>query len=253
MIAAVVYKPGKFADPLMESVREFFGVEKLAVRGLGVVERYETRDISIYFIPVRKSYELHAEEMENLISEGIGRPYVVVSINPHIADMREGIFIHSAGNITGENILGGGFSPKSVAKTDPGTIGMVVRAVYKFAEELETPPVINIEATHDFPTKTSIPYLSFEVRGDYYDLAALSLVASLGKEIYFKPYLTIGISYYANEFIPVILRKKKVPAYHVPFYLAHHLSADFLRTLKREGYIEGVAYGRGVDRDKLPF
>lgn len=253
MIAAVVYKPGKFADPLMESVREYFGLEKLAVRGLGVVERFETSDVSIYFIPIRRSYELHAAEMERAISEGIGKPYIVVSVNPHIADMREGIFIHSAGNITGENILGGGYAPKSVARTDPGTIGMIVRAVNRFAEELDVPPVINIEATHDFPVRVSIPYLSFEVRGDYHDLAALALVASLGKEVRFKPYLTIGISYYANEFIPVILRRKKVPAYHVPFYLAHHLSADFIRSLIKEGYVEGVAFGRGVNREKLPF
>lgn len=253
MIAAVVYKPGKFADPLMDAVREYFVLEKLAVRGLGIVERFETKDVSIYFIPIRQSYELHAEEMERQIIEGIGRPYVVVSINPHIADMREGIFIHSAGNFTGENIVGGGYSPKSLARTDPGTIGMIVRAVNRFAEELGVPPTINIEATHDFPVKTEIPYLSFEVKGDYHDLAALALVASLGREVYFKPYLTIGISYYANEFVPVILRKRKVPAYHVPFYLAHHLSWEFLKDLKRKGYIEGVAYGKGVDKSKLPF
>ncbi len=253
MIAAVVYKPGKFADPLISAVREYFSTEQIAVRGLGIVDRFETRDVGIYFIPLRRSYELHVEEMERAIIEGIGKPYVVVSVNPHIADMREGIFIHSAGNFTGDNILGAGFSPKSLARTDPGTIGMVVRAVHSFAEELGVPPAINIEATHDFPTKTEIPYISYEVRGDYYDLAALALVASLGKEVRFKPYLTIGISYYANEFIPAILRKRKVTAYHVPFYLAHHLSADFLRDLKKRGYIEGVAYGKGIDREKLPF
>jgi len=253
MIAAVVYRPGRFSDPLISAVREYFRPERLAVRGIGIVERFETKEVSIYFIPLNRSYELHAGELERQISEGIGRPYVVVSVNPHIADMREGIFVHSAGNVTGENVVGGGYSPKSVARTDPGTIGMLVRAVHRFAEELDVPPAVNIEATHDFPVKTEIPYISFEVRGDYHDLAALALVASLGKDVYFRPYLTIGISYYANEFIPVVLKRKKVPAYHVPFYLAHHLSREFIKELKKKGYIEGVAYGRGVDREKLPF
>ncbi len=254
MIAAVVYRPGKIADPLIESVRELFGTENVEIRGLGIVDRYETAYTSIYFIPLRQSYELHAKEMESQIREAIGTPDVIVSINPHLADMREGIFIHSAGNLTGKDVLAANYAPKSVAPTSPGTIGTLVRAVYNFAEELGVEPNVHIEATHDFPVDATIPYLSFELRGNVnHELAALSLVAALGKQVAFKPYLTIGLSYYANEFIPVILRRKKVPAYHVPFYLAHNLTADTIKTLIRKGYVDAVAYGKGVPREKLPF
>ncbi len=254
VISAVVYRPGKIAEPLIESIRELFGTESVEIRGLGTVDRYETPHASIYFIPLRQSYELHVEEMENQIKEAIGTPDVIVSINPHLADMREGIFVHSAGNLTGKDVLAANYAPRSVAPTSPGTIGTMVRAAHSFAEELGVEPKIHIEATHDFPVDATIPYISYEVRGTVsYDLAALTLVAALGKQVKFKPYLTIGLSYYANEFIPIILRKKKVPAYHVPFYLAHNLTADTIKTLIRKGYIEAVAYGKGVPREKLPF
>jgi len=254
VISAVVYRPGKIAEPLLESIRELFGTEKVEVRGLGAVDRYETPHASIYFIPIRQSYELHVDAMENQIIDAIGTPDVVVSINPHLADMREGMFIHSAGNLTGKDVLAANYAPRSVAPTSPGTIGTMVRAAYNFADELGVEPTIHIEATHDFPVDAKIPYISFELRGNVnYDLAALTLVASLGKQVPFKPYLTIGLSYYANEFIPVILRKKKVPAYHVPFYLAHNLTADTIRALIRKGYVDAVAYGKGVPREKLPF
>ncbi len=254
MISAVVYRPGKIADPLIESIRELFGTERIEIRGLGTVDRYETAYTSIYFIPIRQSYELHVKEMETQIKEAIGTPDVVVSINPHLADMREGIFVHSAGNLTGKDVLAANYAPRSVSPTSPGTIGTLVRAVYNFAEELGAEPKIHIEATHDFPVDATIPYISFELRGRVnHELAALALVASLGKQVRFRPYLTIGLSYYANEFIPIILRKKKVPAYHVPFYLAHNLTADTIKTLVRKGYVEAVAYGKGVTREKLPF
>ena len=254
MIAAVVYRPGKIADPLINSVRELFGTEQIHVRGLGLVDRYETAYTSIYFIPIRESYEIHAKRMEKQITEAIGQPNVIVSINPHLADMREGIFIHSAGNITGKDVLAANYAPRSVSPTSPSAIGLIVRAMHEFAEELGKDPRIHIEATHDFPVDATIPYLSYEMRGNVnYDLAALALVAGIGKQVQFKPYLTIGLSYYANEFIPIILRRKKVPAYHVPFYLAHNLTADTIRGLLRKGYIAGVAFGRGVPREKLPF
>ncbi len=253
MISVVVFKRAKYATPIVEAAKEYFEMEPLAIRGLGRAWRYETSDSAIYFAEINRTYEIHTEEMERAIVEGIGEPKIVVSINPHIADMREGVFIHTAGNVTGINPLGGGYTPKSVSPTNPGTIGLLVRAAHYFAEELGTAPNIHIEATHDLPANARLPYISFEVRGSYHDLAALALVAALGKHTRFKPYLTIGISYYADEFIPVILKKKKVPAYHVPFYLAHHLSEDFIRQLVREKKVEGVAYGKGVPREKLPF
>jgi len=253
VISVVVYKKARYSTPIVEAAREYFGMEPLAIRGLGRAWRYETRDSAVYFVEINRTYEIHTAELEKAILEGIGEPKIVVSINPHIADMREGIFIHTAGNVTGINPLGGGYTPKTVAPTNPGTMGLIIRAVHYFARELESEPNVHIEATHDLPARAKLPYLSFEVRGNYHDLAALALVAALGKHTRFKPYLTIGMSYYADEFIPVILRKKKVPAYHVPFYLAHHLSEDFIRQLVREGKIEGVAYGKGVPREKLPF
>ncbi len=254
MISAVVYRPGKISDPLVSAIRELFGTEQVEIRGLGLVDRYETPKTTIYFIPLPESYEIHVKRWENQISETVGRPDVVVSINPHLADMREGLFIHSAGNLTGKDVLAANYAPKTVSPTSPCTIGAMVRAAYRFAEELGAEPHFHIEATHDFPVDASIPYLSFETRGRVnVELAALTLVAGLGKCVRFKPYLTIGMSYYANEFIPVVLRRKKVPAYHVPFYLAHNLTADTIRDLVKRGFIEGVAYGRGVPREKLPF
>jgi D-tyrosyl-tRNA(Tyr) deacylase len=254
LIGVVVYRPGKVADPLLDAAKELFGLEEIEVRGLGNAYRYETPHASVYFVPIKQSYEIHAREMEKQISEAIGRPDVVISINPHLADMREGMFIHSAGNITGKDVLGANYVPRSVSPTEPGVIGLMVRAAHAFADELNVEPRIHIEATHDFPVDATIPYLSFELRGRVnYELAALTLIAALGKRVRFKPYLSIGMSYYANEFFPVILHRKKVPAYHVPYYLAHNLNEDAIRELVKKGYIKGLAFGRGVPREKLPF
>ncbi len=252
MLAVIVgkeqWKGTKIFQQLLE---EYFSPERLSIVHVGNVLRVGKRN-PVYFIPIKESYELHIDLWEKRIEHGLGKPWIVVSLNPHLADGRKGIFVHSSGNITSENVFGVPLPPKTLGKTNANAIGMIVRAVDKFSKELDVPFPLHLEATHDMPVKNRLPYISFEWTEGFEDLAVLSVVAALGEERTFIPYLTVGISYYADEFLSLTRKGRRVSTYHIPLYLAHNLDDSLYKEAENKGRVRGIIVGRGIDPDLIP-
>jgi len=244
---AVVYR-GRFGESVVSAMDEYFPLEPVEIRGIGMAYRYEAHDSIVYITRLSASYEANVHMYEKILRSALGALNEVISINPHVADPREGIFVHSAGNIMGEGYAG--FSPLSLSPTSPSFIGTFILAVEWVKEEMSAAE-IHVEATHDLPVDAKIPYVSVEYRGNYADELALALGASLGRRGRFTPYLTIGMSYYADEFIPLVKRKRIVPAYHIPVYMAGPITTDVIERLKKAGWIKGVLTGKGVPEDFL--
>ncbi len=244
LLRSVVVYRGKLGEHVVNAMDEYFPLESVEVRGLGRVFRYETERYVAYIVRVPFSYEANVKRFEATLKEALGHVNEVIAINPHIADPREGLFVHSAGNVGGEGF--GGLQPLSVSPTSPEFMGTFILAALWVGEELGEASV-HIEATHDLPVDATIPYVSVEYRGDYADELALALGAALGRRGKFKPYMTVGLSYYADEFIPLVKKKRIVPAYHVPVYMGQHLVEELARRLLERGWIRGVIYGRGLE------
>ncbi len=241
----VVYR-GKLGERVVNAIDEYFPLEPVEIRGLGMAYRYETERATAYIVRLNASYEANVRFYEKIILDALGHIDEVVSINPHLADPREGLFVHSSGNVAGEGY--GQLHPLSLSPTSPSFIGTFVLAAQWVSAELGEAPV-HIEATHDLPVDSNIPYVSVEYKGDYADELALALGATLGRRGAFKPYLTVGMSYYADEFIPLIRKKRVVPAYHIPVYLAHNITPELIERLKKKKWIVGILTGEGVPKD----
>ncbi len=252
MIAVVVGRQRwKGTREFQGLLNEYFSPEEVNIAFIGKAYRMGKKN-PVYFIPLPTNYETNVNYWEKRIVNGLGSPWIVVSLNPHIADGRKGIFIHTSGNPSPENVLGVNLPPKTLGKTNANAIGMIVRAVDRFSRELNVPFPLHLEATHDLPVNNSLPYLSFEWNGEYADLAVLALVAALGVEKTFIPYLTLGIQYYGDEFLELSRRGRRVSAYHVPLYLAHGLDDQLYMEAQEKGKVRGIIVGRGIDPDTIP-
>ena len=233
MIAGVFFKAGShFGEKILDFLGSF---EEESIRGLGRVFVYSAHRVSVYFVPTHDSFSYNANRYERSFVEGIGRPSVLISLLP--SDV---VTLYPTGNITSSNpLLIPTFSPRRVSPTDPDLLGTLWLALKKKGLNPD------ILAVHDPPSTLKYPHIALSFPEHLLEDALVALLASLRRKKVFVPHVTVGRSFTASHFYPLIERRR-VPAYHVPYHWIHFLDEGMFEEMKKKGNVRSILVERGL-------
>ncbi len=233
MIAGVFFKTGdRFANKILDFLESF---EEELIRGLGRVFVYSAHRTSAYFVPTPDSFSYNANRYERSFLEAIGRPSILLSLLPS-----ESVTIYPTGNVTSSNpLLIPTFSPRRVSPVEPDLLGTLWLALRRKGLNPE------ILAVHDPPSTLNHPHLVLSFPGDLVEDVLVSLLASLRRKKVFVPHVTVGRTFAARYFYPLI-EKRRVPAYHVPYHWVHFLDEELFEEMKRKGNVRSILVEKGL-------
>ncbi len=236
MIGVVVFKEG---TPLGRAITGVLShIEPVEVRGLGRAYRYDSSHRSLYFIPLKESFHFNGKRYEERITSSLGRPSFIISLSP-LTEGNEPL-LHATGNLTNTNPLSHpSFQPRSVSPVDADLLGTLFIALYR----LNLNP--HVAAVHDPPSDLTVPHISVKLGVEHAEDVVLSIIASFRRKKIFVPYVTVSRSFLADYFTGEILRRR-VAAYHVPYYWVHHLDGVMYNQMAEKGRVRGILVERGL-------